>query len=282
VSGTEGRQPPIIQFYRLVTQARVPMRADRSAAGYLPTRATRHCEALTTATSFGWWVFPPLDLLLLWQGEQVWWSHPEAGGSWLPLSASATGAAQYPGFACLFDEVAPPELGGCSPPFLTALPEPGTVQIWTGLLARTAPGWSALVRAPANMPPLAGISVWEGLVETDSWFGPLFTNVRLTRTGSPIRLGAELPLLLVQPVPQFAYADAVLGSMTCVTEPGRLTPEDWAAYRASVLGPEPGDAPRAPPGRYAATVRRRRRRCPYANGAMPAVGPRGSALTGES
>lgn len=278
MSGTESEPPPIIQFYRLITQARIPVRADRSAAGYLPTRATRHCEALTTATSFGWWVFPPLDLLLLWDADQVWWSYPGAAGAWLPLSGSATGAAQYPGFAHVFDEAAPPELAGCSPPFLTALPEPGTVQIWTGLLARTAPGWSALVRAPANMPPLAGISVWEGLVEADSWFGPLFTNIRLTRTGSPIRIGADLPMLLVQPVPRVAYTDAVLGSMACSVDPGQLTAGDWAAYGDAVVDPEPGDGPSAPSGRYAAGVRRRRRRCPFANGTAPFAGPTNVAL----
>jgi len=264
------RQAPIIEFHRLITQARIPVRADRSAAGYLPTRATRHCEALTTATSYGWWVFPPLDLRLLWEGEQIWWSYPGLAEAWLPLSASETGAAQYPGFARVFDEIAPPDLTGCSPPFLTALPEPGTVQIWTGLLARTAPGWSALVRAPANMPPLGGVSIWEGLVEADAWFGPLFTNVRLTRIGSPIRIGTDLPMLLVQPVPQIAYTDAVLGSMACITEPGQLAPEDWAAYQDAVLGTEPSPgARRVLPGRYAAAVRRRRRRCPYAHHTVP-------------
>ena len=29
--------------------------------------------------------------------------------------------------------------------------EPGCLQIWTGLMARTAPGWSLLVRPPANL-----------------------------------------------------------------------------------------------------------------------------------
>ena len=42
---------PIMCFYRLIEQARLPQRADRSAAGTLPTRAYRYCEAVTAAAT---------------------------------------------------------------------------------------------------------------------------------------------------------------------------------------------------------------------------------------
>jgi hypothetical protein len=86
----------------------------------------------------------------------------------------------------LFDILAPPGLAGCSPPFLTALAEPGTVQIWSGLAVRSAADWSLHVRAPANLPMPGGFVAYEGIVETDRWFGPLFTNIRLTRTNTPV------------------------------------------------------------------------------------------------
>jgi hypothetical protein len=87
-------------------------------------------------------------------------------------------SAQFPDFAARFDKAAPASLAGCSPPFLSALPEPGTLQIWTGLLARTVADWSLLIRAPANLPSSGGFSMYEGIVESDRWFGPLFTNQR--------------------------------------------------------------------------------------------------------
>jgi hypothetical protein len=40
---------PIVTFFRFVPEARVPMRADRAAAGTMPTRAFRYCEAMTSA-----------------------------------------------------------------------------------------------------------------------------------------------------------------------------------------------------------------------------------------
>lgn len=134
---------PTLRFHRLIEQARLPVRADRSAAGTLPTRAFRYCEAVTAAAGFGWWVFPPSDITLLWDGESVFWQHDDR---FLPLRS-----AQFPHFSDTFDNIAPASLQGCSPPFLTVLPEPGTVQIWTGLIVRTLPNWSVLLRAPANL-----------------------------------------------------------------------------------------------------------------------------------
>ena len=141
-------------------------------------------------------------------------------------------AAQFPDFAARFDAVAPDSLAGCSPPFLSALPEPGTLQIWTGLMARTAPNWSLLIRAPANLPSPGGYSMYEGIVETDRWFGPLFTNLRFTRTDVPVRLRADFPLAQVQPLPRMAYADATLGAAD--------TTADMAGLVGARLGRLPG------------------------------------------
>jgi Family of unknown function (DUF6065) len=249
---------PIARFYRLIEAAPPPRRADRSAAGTLPTRAYRYCEAVTGATGFGWWVYPPIDLELLWDGLDVFWRC--AGlDAWMALAP----AAQFPHQSARFDAAAPPGLAGCSPPFLTALAEPGAVQLWTGLMARSAPGWSLLVRAPANLPPASGYMLWEGMLESDRWFGPLFTNLRLTRTDRPVALAADLPLLLVQPVPRVAYAEATLAASTLVPDMGGLTAADWDDYRRTIVAPL-ADADRAP-GAYAAAARKRARgACPVA------------------
>lgn len=245
--------PPLVQFYRLIAQARAPKRAERSAAGFLPSRAMRYCDALTSATGYGYWVFPPITFRLLWDGEQVFWSYGESE-DWLPLSGTESGAVQFPDYADVFDAVAPESLRGYSPPFLTAMPELGGVQIWTGLLAKTRPGWSLNVRAPVNLPGIPGLVAWEGIVETDVWLGPLFNNFRLTRTGFPVTIRAEAPFLQVQPVPQLAYRDEVLGEFGCL-EPERLSGEDWRRL-STVLLPNPDWEARQ--GEYAVTVRKRR------------------------
>jgi hypothetical protein len=251
----------LVRFYRMIEKSRPPQRADRSAAGTLPTRAYRYCEAVTSATAFGWWAFPPTDLLLLWDGMDIYWQY-EGVSDWLPLMPSA----QFPGFAAQFNAAAPPALHDCSPPFLTALPESGLLQVWTGLMARTAPGWHLLLRAPPNLPGAGGFSLYEGIVATDRWFGPLFTNLRLTRTNAPVRLRADFPFLHLQPVQQIAYSDETLSSMQFVSNMDGLQESDWADYRSTIV--VPNDDPDRVLGTYALSARKRRRSmCPAAAGA---------------
>jgi hypothetical protein len=242
--------PPIARFYRLIEQARPPMRADRSAAGTLPTRAYRYCEAVTAASGFGWWVFPPTGLRFIWDGADIFWTCDDLD-DWEPLAPSA----QLPGFTTAFDAAAPPILHGCAPPMLTALPEPGTLQIWTGLMVRTLPGWHILVRAPANLPLTGGYTLYEGIVETDTWFGPLFTNLRFTRSHSPITLRPDFPLLLVQPVAAANHADAVLNATQLVPGMDGLSEADWRGYHQTIV--IPNEDPDRPFGAYAKQARRR-------------------------
>ena len=247
---------PVAHFYRLIDGARLPQRADRSAAGTLPTRAYRYCDAVTTAAGFGWWLFPPADLQFQWDGHDIFWQLT-GWRDWLPLMP----AAQFPDFATRFDRAAPSSLTGCSPPFLTALPEPGTLQIWTGLMARTAADWSLLIRAPANLPSPGGFSLYEGIVETDRRFGPLFTNLRFTRTHAPVCLRADFPLAQVQPLPRIAYSDATLGAVETTVDMAGLTARDWADYATAIAIPNK-DPDRSFGGYAIATRKRARERCP--------------------
>lgn len=213
----------------------------------------RYCDALTSATGYGYWVFPPRTFRLIWDGEQISWSDGE-DEEWMPVSGTDSGAIQYPNFSDTFDEAAPEYLQGYAPPFITALPELGGVQIWTGLLAKTRPGWSLNVRMPVNLPGPPGLVAWEGMVETDLWFGPLFNNFRLTRTDVPVILRASTPFLQVQPVPQLAYREDLLSDYKCRGAED-VTAEDWSRLSKVLL---PSEDAQSRQGDYAVSVRKRR------------------------
>jgi hypothetical protein len=251
------REDPTVEFFRLIPAARPPKRAERSAAGLLPGRAMRYCDALTSATGYGYWIFPPMDIRLRWDGEQVFWSY-DPDETWLPLSGTDSGAVQFPYYAAEFDAMAPEAFRGYSPPFLTALPEIGGVQMWTGLLAKSRPGWSLSVRSPVNIPGIPGLVSWEGIIETDVWFGPLFTNFRLTKTDMVVQIRSNTPIIQVQPLPQLAYREEILGSFAC-SEATDLSSDDWDRL-GQVLLPHPNPAGRQ--GEYAVLVRKRRM-CPF-------------------
>jgi hypothetical protein len=248
---------PWARFYRLIEEARLPQRADRSAGGTLPTRATRYCDAVTSASGYGWWVFAPIDFSLCWDGQDIYWSY-EGQERWLPLSA-----AQFPHFRQHFDAAVPEGIKGYSPPFLTALLEPGVLQIWTGLIARTAPEWSLLVRPLANMPRTGSYELYEGIIETDRWFGPLFIHMRLAKTDAPIRIVADLPFMQVQPLPRLAYSDETLSAISFVSDISAISNEDWIDYLDTVV--RPNADPHRPLGQYSVVARKRRKgTCPVA------------------
>jgi hypothetical protein len=211
--GEAAQHGPRITFYRLIPGARLPQRADRSAAGSLPTRAFRYCEPVVTASAFGYYVFPPINFTVLWDGHEISWTY-QGSTDWLPLTH-----AQFPYFASHFDERVPEEVRGFSPPFLSALQEPGLIQLWCGLVARTAPGWSLLVRPCANLP----------------------------------RGGAYE----VQPLPREALDDAALNNFEVVPDLESMTAEDWDDFHATVV--RPMVMANRPRGEYATATRKRRK-----------------------
>lgn len=246
-----------LTFYRAIPDCRAPIRADAAALGTLPARGFQYCEALRSASSYGWYAFPPIDFTLWWDGSQVTWTYRGAR-AWYPLQS-----AQYPGFSRYFDRVAPKRLRGASPPFLTSTWDPSLIQVWTGLFVESAPDWSILVRPPANLQRHDGYLLYEGIVESDRWFGPLFTNLRLVKTDMPIHFTTEVPLVQVQPLHRSTYAEGCATSATVVDSAKEFPSDVWTRYEETLV--KPNLDPLRPIAAYAAAVRKRRRGgCPMA------------------
>lgn len=240
---------PLVTFYRAIPEGRNPIRADRSALGTIPAAAFQYCEALTSASAFGWYVFLPRTVWLTWDGTDAQWTH-EGLTEWLSVKADLAD-----GFEDWFDAHAPDDVKGYCPPIVSQTLQAGVVQLWTGLFMRTREGWSSLVRPMANVPRSKQYEVYEGIVETDRWFGPLFINVRLTATDTPIELSAAKPLFQIQPLLRQTYADRELREMRVMNDLSALTPDDWERYRRTVVATS--SDPTRQPGGYAAAVRKR-------------------------
>jgi Family of unknown function (DUF6065) len=246
---SSGTRPPLVTFYRLIPGCRAPKRADRAVGGLIPTRAFRYCEALCQASSFGWYLFPPINFALKWDGARdVWWQY-DGMDDWQHLES-----AQFPGFAKYFDDTVPTDIKQYSPPFLVSVPERGIVQVWTGYLARTAPDWSLLIRPVANLARSKSYDQYEGIVETDRWFGPLFTNVQLTRTNVPVNFSTDFPLLQLQPIHRTVYTGDRLNDVKVVDRMEDMRRDDWDCYSQTVVQRM---VPTRLLGDYAVAVRKR-------------------------
>ena len=240
---------PLVEFFQMVPNRRPPQRADRAVGGVIPARALRYCEAITSASAFGWYVFLPISFKVVWDGHDMLWTY-DGVQEWLPLTRDAV---QYPQFSERFNEVAPASVRGFSPPFLTPSIQPGGLQVWTGCIAKSAPGWSLLVRGVANLSQSASYQMFEGIIETDNWFGPLFNNVRIIKTDIPIEFRSDIPFLQVQPVHKDVCADRFLQNFT-VKDLGQLSRENWEAFHRTVVVPNVD--PERKRGQYAVSVRK--------------------------
>jgi hypothetical protein len=243
-----------IKFHRVYPAAISPMRADKSALGLMPTMAFRHCEAMRMASSFGWYAFPAEDVVLRWNGSDVFVKNENR---WEPLVR-----LELPGFPEYWNEHAPADLTDLAPAFVTRLPMPGLVQIWTGVLCSTAPGWSVLVRPPSNMRGSFLYSAYEGIIDTDRFKPcPLFMNIQLVATDVDILLPKTVPLLQVQPLLRETYDEAAHSSQEVDGlqaqqggEPA-LSPQEWQDYRRTIRVETQGQP--SEPGHYAADARKR-------------------------
>jgi hypothetical protein len=182
-------------------------------------------------------------------GHDMLWTY-DGVDEWLPLS----GAAQYPGFRERFDRFAPMSARGFSPPFLTRSVQAGGLQVWTGCIAKTAPGWNLLVRSVANLSKSLSYVAFEGIIETDHWFGPLFENIRLIKTDTPIEFTDDVPFLQVQPVRKECYSDQFLRNFS-VKDIQELNADNWEQFHQTVV--RPNSDPHRRRGQYAVSVRKK-------------------------
>lgn len=243
---------PGMTYWRAIPDCRLPvLHSDKSVGGSAPTRAFQYCEPFRVAAGLGRYLFMPRTVAFELDGTDVaWWLEGETMGL---LTAEPSRAVQYPGQLKRWNRYAPAWARDYCPPWIGCHFEPATLQIWTGYFVETAPGWSIWLRPPANLAPVTGTLLYDGVVETDWWGrGPLFLALRLSE-GRRITLSVERPLVQIIPVPQWWYRqDAPIQT----GEVADWTATEWAGYKDLVVDRmnDPGQRP----GWYATRARQRK------------------------
>lgn len=204
--------PAGVEFFSLYPDIRSPVLASSDLGGSLSARAARVCSPMTTASGFGWQIYPPADFAVRWDGYTTewtilqdnepteWWSL--AGGHDGKLPVAEKILAEIPenrrDGLDVFDKY-----GGL--PFIEADPRNAhMLEVITGIFARTAPGWWLLVREVPNWPRSGDHQILEGIIETDWYRSYLPTMVRLTQQNRIVRFYRHIPIMAVQPVPREA------------------------------------------------------------------------------
>jgi len=174
-----------------ICPAEKTLRGDASAA------ATRWCGPFTHANAYGFWVFSPCDLDVVWHGGRSFDYRFES--LYTDEDASLISRLQRPEDSYRYAPRKKIEFGSTLE---------SVVSIWTGCIFQTPPGWSLMIRDPINITASAIFRVQEGILETDwlpydIWINLLF--IQQDKWARIRRADNWPPIAQLVPVPTAAY-----------------------------------------------------------------------------
>lgn len=202
--------------------------ASSDAKDHVPLRGRKFCGPLNVASSVGWYMFPPMEFHLNWDGRNIF-AMLEGMEDWMLIDQIT-----FPNFSEEFEAIAGRHGIEGVPPFLDVFPELGVIQIWSGYLAVTDPKNSLWVRAPINMPGSLEFDVFDGVVDADWWRGALIVNIRFHKTDAPVSFKRHRPMGQIFSIPRAVLEESRNMPFEQHVGLDSLTEEDWNLWRQGV------------------------------------------------
>jgi len=191
-----------LKVWRLHPNSAKLVRAEKTLNGTAHRGGVRYCGPFTNANAAGWWMFPPVDVDIEWIGGREFEYEILT-----PYDDSDWHLVRF-----LADEEDLAHVDAWSGPggrtkFTWGLLEEGVVQIWTGCMFETPPGWALHIRSPLNFPPRA-CRVMEAVLETEWLQYDIWLNLVFDRPGEVVRLRRDEwpPIAQIVPVPRDTYS----------------------------------------------------------------------------
>ena len=144
--------------------------------------AIKFCQPYTNANQLGWWIFPPQDIDICWHGDRFEFKEISP---YLPTDHQLVSSMVVDSDLVNVENFCPQGQGRSK--YTWGAVEPNVVQIWTGCVFQTPPGWNLLLRSPINFSPRS-CYVMEGILETDWMQYDIWINLVFTKEGEWIKL----------------------------------------------------------------------------------------------
>jgi len=170
--------------------------AEKTCHGTAHEGGVKWCGPFTNANKFGWWMFPPVDIDILWKGGREFEYNlltPYSDADWhLLRSLLRSSDNSEP------DRWSPP---GGRTKFTWGAVEEGLIQMWTGCIFETPPGWCLHIKSPTNFPHQP-YQIMEGILETDWMQYDIWFNVKFTEKDKWVHLRKDQwpPLAQICPI----------------------------------------------------------------------------------
>ena len=223
-----------LKVWKLHPQACRISEADKNLCGQANEAAVKWCVPYSTANSLGWYLYPPVDIDILWRGGKLFEHRP----------CEFYDDSDYRLVRNLVrpeDGVNPDQwsLPGGRTKFSWGVVEPGVVQLWTGCIFQTPPGWCLKVSSPINFASI-GYQIQEGVLETDWMFYDIWINIKFNNKLDWVYLRRNQLVPLAQIIP--IQRDSLSGWGLQESMVNRDTPEGeevfkyWINYNHSKFG----------------------------------------------
>ncbi|MEK7482992.1 MAG: DUF6065 family protein [Planctomycetota bacterium] len=185
-----------LKVYRLHPEGIRLEKAHMNLKGDAHPIAMKYCGPFNHANGAGWWVYPPFDLDVTYLGEGKW--DYQIVKEYEPLEKEVLAELLRPG-----DPYSTTERSR----YAFGLSEPETLQIWTGCILKTAPGWCIYVRSPVNLGMGRPYSIQEGVIESDWMPYDIWLNVKFHRKGEKVEIRRAMwpPLAVFLPIRRESY-----------------------------------------------------------------------------
>jgi hypothetical protein len=192
--------------------------ADKRLMGEAPRAALKWCGPFTYANQCGWWLYPPLDMDVLYK--------PALRGEYDPKydeDPECIARNMMPGkFEYRVYRDYEHEEESVIGKMLRARHkyrhprrrlydfghvEMNTVNIWTGCVFKTPPGWCLQIRSPININLDQPFRIQEGMLETDWMQYDVWLNLKFFRYNewARLRIDQDYPLAQLIPVRRESY-----------------------------------------------------------------------------
>lgn len=187
-----------LKVWRAHPSAARLVRAEKTLNGTANPGGVRFCGPFTNANAAGWWIFPPVDIDIVWQGgsefeHELLTPYDDTDGHLVRFLADKADLEHINQWS---------RTGGRTK-FTWGLVDKGVAQIWTGCIFETPPGWGLQIRSPVNFPP-RGCHVMEAMLETDWLQYDIWLNLVFDRPGEVVQLRRDEwpPIAQLVPVPR--------------------------------------------------------------------------------
>lgn len=183
-----------LKVWQLHPQACNVEAADKNCKNLANKAAVQWCGPYVNANQAGFWVYSPIEMDFVYDGEKFQILGME---EYTPADYEIVRSLVRPEDNSQFDKWIFPGNGRTKTTF--SLIENNVIQLWTGLIFQTPPGWCLQIRSPINF-PYTGFNVVEAILETDWLQYDIWMNLAATQPGAKISIRKDMPIAHLLPV----------------------------------------------------------------------------------